>query len=137
MLPQITSLRFEPEDFIEPLQPYTTMEWDFALGDFVITDGRVIDVTGLEYIKIWVEKILRTRKGLDIYPIYGSGHHGLIGTIYDRDFVQAEVARYTKDALLLNNAITEVSDISVEFDGAILNISLKINTVYGVMEVNI
>jgi hypothetical protein len=36
--------------------------FDFATGDFVVKDGNIQTLEGIEALKIWVEKILRTEK---------------------------------------------------------------------------
>lgn len=42
--------------------------FDFTTGDFALRDGKLIECDGIESIKVWIEKILRTEKGR--YPIY-------------------------------------------------------------------
>ena len=39
-----------------------TLNFDFDAGDFVVKDGKVVTLTGLEALKIWIKKILRTEK---------------------------------------------------------------------------
>jgi hypothetical protein len=137
MLPEISKLQFETTDVIEENQVYDTFDWNFKTGDFELIDGRLIEVEELDYIKVWIEKILRTRNDLEIYTTYGSGHHDLIGTVYDRDFVQAEITRMVREALSKNDAIEEVGEATVEFEGSMLTINFKINTIYGSMEVSV
>ena len=36
--------------------------FDFTTGDFVVRDGKLIECDGIESIKVWIEKILRTEK---------------------------------------------------------------------------
>ena len=42
--------------------------FDFANDDFVVRDGKLIECDGIDAIKVWIEKILRTEKGR--YSIY-------------------------------------------------------------------
>jgi len=137
MLPEISKLQFETEDVIEENPVLKSYKWNFESGDFELIDGRLVEVEGLDYIKVWIEKILRTRKDLEIYTTYGSGHHDLIGTVYDRDFVQAEITRIVREALSKNDAIEEVGEARVEFEGSKLIITLNISTIYGSMEVSV
>ena len=36
--------------------------FDFENGDFIVRDGKLIECDGIESIKAWIEKILRTEK---------------------------------------------------------------------------
>ena len=36
--------------------------FDFGSGDFVVRDGKLIECDGIDAIKVWTEKILRTEK---------------------------------------------------------------------------
>jgi hypothetical protein len=137
MLPEISKLQFETEDVIEENPVLKSYKWNFESGDFELIDGRLVEVEGLDYIKVWIEKILRTRKDLEIYTTYGSGHQDLIGTVYDRDFVQSEITRIIREALSTNDAIEEVGEATVEFEGSMLTINFKVNTIYGSMEVSV
>ena len=68
--------------------------FDFENGDFVVRDGNLIECDGIESIKIWIEKILRTEKGR--YPIYDNTEYGchledlIIGNSYTAEFIEAE-----------------------------------------------
>ncbi len=135
MLPKIASLQFQTEDVIETPENHSTFKWDFRSGEFRTVDGKLQEVTELDYIMIWIEKILRTRVGFDIYSSYGSGHHNLIGSVYDRDFVQAEVTRMIREALLINDAILEIGEVDVDFEGSELTMKLDAMTIYGHTEV--
>lgn len=137
MLPEISKLQFETEDVIEDDPVFKSYKWNFESGDFELIDGRLIEVEKLDYIRVWIEKILRTREDLEIYSGYGSGHHDLIGTVYDREFVQAEVTRRVREALSTNDAIEEVGEATVDFEGSKLIITLNISTIYGSMEVSV
>lgn len=135
MLPKITKLQLETDESVQPQTIKSSFAWNFDEGDFILVDGKTKEVTELDYIKVWIEKILRTRFGFDIYSYYGSGHHDLIGSVYDRDFVQAEVTRMIREALLTNKGIQEVGEVSVDFDGSELTMRFDAMTIYGHTEV--
>lgn len=137
MLPRIAKLEFATEELATIDTVHSSFAFDFANGDFILIDGRTKKISGLDYIKTWIEKILRTRRNLEIYSSYGSGHHNLIGSVFDRDFVQAEITRTIREALLTNEAIQEISDVVVDFDGSELAASFSVSTIYGQAEVNI
>ena len=135
MLPQITSLEFFNDEVIESSVVHKSFLWDFETGDFVLEDGRLVEVTGLEYIKIWSEKALRTVMGTLTYESYGSEHHGLIGKVLDRDFVKSELERTIREALLQNEAIINVSNFVFEIEEELLTIRFTETTIYGSTEV--
>ena len=36
--------------------------FNFDKGDFVVRDGKLVECDGIEAIKVWIEKIIRTEK---------------------------------------------------------------------------
>ena len=48
--------------------------FDFDSGDFVVRDGKLIECDGIDSIKVWIEKILRTEKVR--YNIYNNTEYG-------------------------------------------------------------
>lgn len=135
-LPQITQLEIPDTDIAQNTEPQTvhkTFLWDFALGDFVLQDGKLIEVTGIDYISIWVEKTLRTVKDTLIYQNtgYGSEHHTLIGTNFHPDFTRAEYERMIQDALLQNDAIYQVSNFSFSHSEGKLAVQFDVYSIYG------
>ena len=135
MLPQIAKLEFINDEIIESSVVHKSLLWDFEAGDFVLKDGRLVEADGLEYIKIWVEKALRTRMGTLIYESYGSEHHGLIGRVLDRDFVKSELERTIEEALFKNEAVLNVSNFVFEFEEELLMIKFTVSTIFGSTEV--
>ena len=130
-LPAISSLEFPSTTSAETTAVRKTFAWDFTTGDFTLKDGKLITVESKEYLKIWAEKTLSTIKGTLIYNTYGSEHHNYIGKVFDREFMQAELERTIKEALLTNTAITGISDFGFEIDGELLKMSFTINSIYG------
>ncbi|HZG81494.1 MAG TPA: DUF2634 domain-containing protein [Brevibacillus sp.] len=135
-LPQIVQLEFPQSQIAQQTNPQTvhkTFLWDFEKGDFVLRDGRLIEVEGIEYVKIWVEKALRTVKDSLIYTgtSYGSEHHSLIGRNFHPDFSRAEYERMIREALLQNNAITQVANFSFSQVGERMTIDFDVISIYG------
>lgn len=91
--------------------------FDFENGDFIVRDGKLIECDGIESIKVWIEKILRTEK--DRYPIYDNTEYGchledlIIGNSYTAEFVEAELKREIEDALKQNPQITLVTNFNI------------------------
>lgn len=135
MLPQITKLEFKNETVELNLTSHKTFLWDFNIGDFVIKDGKLVVVEGIDYIKIWIEKALRTKANTSVYTNYGSEHHNLIGKVFDREFTNAELERTIREALLKNNAITNAYNFKFQLDEDLLNIEFTVSTIYGESDV--
>ena len=91
--------------------------FDFTTGDFVVRDGKLIECDGIESIKVWIEKILRTEKGR--YQIYDNTEYGchledlIIGNSYTAEFIEAELKREIEDALKQNPRITSVTNFNI------------------------
>ncbi|GEC93504.1 DUF2634 domain-containing protein [Brevibacillus brevis] len=138
-LPQIAQLDLPQAQITQQMKTQTvhkTYLWDFVAGDFVLKDGKLIEVTGLEYIKVWIEKILRTVKRSLIYAEteYGSEHHSLIGQNFHPDFSRSEYERMIREALLQNEAITKVDNFSFSQTGSRLEINFEVSSIYGTVE---
>ncbi|SNR86151.1 Protein of unknown function [Anaerovirgula multivorans] len=131
MLPQISKLEFRVTELKESPVVHKSFLWDFKMGDFVLRDGKLVEVEGLDYIKIWIEKAIRTEANTSFYTNYGSEHHSMIGTVFDRDYVQSELERMVKETLLKNEAITGVSNFDFELDGELLTMNFDVSTIYG------
>ena len=91
--------------------------FDFENGDFAVRDGKLIECDGIDAIKVWIEKILRTEKGR--YPIYDNTEYGchledlIIGNSYTAEFIEAELKREIEDALKQNPQITSVTNFNI------------------------
>ena len=60
MFPNSTDVMFDNKsDISSGTKSYL---FDFTTGDFVVRDGKLIECDGIESIKVWIEKILRTEK---------------------------------------------------------------------------
>ena len=91
--------------------------FDFDSGDFIVRDGKLVECDGIDAIKIWIEKILRTEKGR--YTIYADTEYGchledlIIGNSYTVEFIEAELKREIEDALKQNPQITSVTNVQI------------------------
>lgn len=115
-----------------------TPVFDFAVGEFAITNGHIKTAVGRDAVKIWIEKILRTE--INKYDIYkGTGYGStvesrLIGHVYPTDYLRAEIGEHIKNTLLKNPDITSVRINSVELSGTKLTWNIAVETVYGKVE---
>ena len=104
--------------------------FDFENGDFVVRDGKIIECDGIESIKVWIEKILRTEKGR--CPIYDNTEYGchledlIIGNSYTAEFIEAELKREIEDALKQNPKITSVTNFNITRNTNAITVTLEV-----------
>ena len=104
--------------------------FDFTPGDFVVRDGKLIECDGIDAIKVWIEKILRTEKGR--YPIYDNTEYGchledlIIGNSYTTEFIEAELKREIQDALKQNPQITSVTNFKITHNKNASTVTLEV-----------
>jgi len=107
-----------------------TYLFDFDKGDFVVLDGKLIECDGIEAIRVWIEKIIRTEKGR--YQIYDGTEYGchledlIIGNNYTVEFIEAELKREIEEALLQNPQITNVSSFNLTRDKGSITVALEV-----------
>lgn len=112
-----------------------TFLFDFKTGDFIIKDGNPVTVTGINALKIWIDKILHTQ--LNRYQIYNGTAYGaniedlVIGKGYGSAFTASELKREIETALLQNEDIYSVSDFEITRNRDILNVTFTVKTAYG------
>jgi hypothetical protein len=114
-----------------------TADFDFTIGDFNIQDGKVVTLTGLEGLKIWVKKILRTEKNkFKIYnsndiSTYGVTLLDLVNSDYPIAFIQSQIQTSVIETLLTNGDITSVSNFTFSRNKRTLTTNFTINSIYG------
>lgn len=109
MLPEIANLDFNTEEIAEDLPPIgKSFLYDFEKGDFVLKSGKMIELHGVDSLKMWIEKVLKTERFR--FRIYESVDYGvtledLIGSNFPRDFIEIEIKREVTESLLLSSYI--------------------------------
>ena len=104
--------------------------FDFENGDFVMRDGKLIECDGIDAIKVWIEKILRTEKGR--YSIYDNTEYGchledlIIGNSYTAEFIEAELKREIEDALKQNPRIISVTNFNITRNANAITVTLEV-----------
>lgn len=136
-LPKISQLDFATdvvESVTETTSVHRTFAWDFERGDFKLDGGRLIELEGVEYLRVWIEKAIRTVKNTFIYKGtgYGSDHHSLIGRTFKRSFTESEFERMLRECLTQNDAITGVTNFVFTPSGSWLTIEFSVMSIYGV-----
>lgn len=111
--------------------------FDFEKGDFATVDGRLIIVDKIDALKVWIEKILKTEKFK--FKVYDNGEKDQYGTTllefvnsdYPLDFMQSEIEREVRNALLKNNEIIGLNSFKFHRDKRTLICEFVANTIYG------
>ena len=85
-----------------------TFDFDFGNGEFVMKDGNPVILSGINALKLWIQKCMRTQ--LYRYSIYKDKQYG---------------------ANIEDLVIGKSYNFSAEKVGAILKISFTLNTAYG------
>lgn len=114
--------------------------FDFEKGDFLVKDGKLVEVEGIEAIRIWIQKVLKTEKfKFKIYKTGSENEYGvtileLINSGHPQFFIQAEIQREIEEALLRNPDIKSVNNFNFERDKRTLIVNITVNTIYGSIE---
>lgn len=105
--------------------------YDFEKGDFVYKNGKLVLVDGIEALKVWIEKVIRTEKyRFNVHKNidYGITIDDLIGSSFSNDFVESEIEREITEALLKNDYIVSLTDWEFSYEGSKVIISFVVNT---------
>ena len=112
-----------------------TYNFDFNQGEFVMSGGDVAVLTGIDALRLWIDKTIRTQLGR--YSIYNGKNYGaniedlIIGKSYGFDFVESELKREIETALLRHEDILGMDKFSIVKTGTVLEVSFTLKTVYG------
>lgn len=139
MLPEIADLEFENDELVEEDVPTIgkSFLFDFKKGDFVLKDGKLVILEGIEALKMWIVKVIRTEKfrfriyentGFEDDEQYGVMLEDLIGSNFDREFIEAEIEREVTEALLLHEYIISVDEWQFERNSKKMTVSFAVTT---------
>ena len=117
---------------------YREVEWDFARNTPVWRGGSPAIVTGAAAVLVWAWKALQTQRyRYEPYSrAYGSELEELIGQACSAALKKAEAARYVRECLLANPYITDVTNLTVDFNEDRLAVSCRLATQYGEVTVH-
>jgi len=124
LLPQLNLDNFVQEvEVKENKKQGKAFLFDFKQGDFLIKDGRLIEVDGVEAIKVWIEKILRTEKfKFKIYEEDGIDEYGITikrliqGKKVPQFFLQSELRREIEETLQKHIEIDRIDNFRTAQD---------------------
>lgn len=132
MLPKIAELEYdEQETFPEDLPPIgKSFLFDYSKGDFIMENGRLVELHGKDALKAWIEKILRTEA--DRFKVYertdyGVGIERMIGLL-PREIIDGELERVITEKLTEHTHIDDVQEWEFEQSGNRMIISFTVIT---------
>lgn len=106
--------------------------FDFTTGEFLIQDGKLKKIENIEALKIWIQKNIYTDiKSEKIYTKFGVDIIRLLNQSLPQSFLEEEIKRQVKDALISNDKITNINDFIFERNGRTLNCGFTCETIYG------
>ncbi len=111
--------------------------FDFNLGDFPTNDGKLTEISGIEALKLWIQKVLKTEKFK--FKIYENKEYGatlleLVNADYPIAFKKSEIERVVTETLLKNTAIKSLNNFNFERNKRTLKVSFTAYTIYGTSE---
>ncbi|MEH7389660.1 DUF2634 domain-containing protein [Bacillus sp. JJ1474] len=136
MFPEIVNIENIPiennQDELPEIKP--SFLFDFKKGDFVLVNGNPVKVEGIEALKVWIEKTLRTEKyRFKVYEgtDYGTSLEDLIGQNLPPAFVESELQREINESLLRHPIIDSVSNFDLEKNNSNLTVKFTVNLIGG------
>lgn len=108
---------------------------NFEDGEPIIKNNEVVTLEGIEALKVWIWKILKTeRKKYEVYSEnYGTDLIENIGQIYDEKIRRAIIQNEIITTLMINPYITSVNNFNVELDDTKQHpiFYFNVDTIYG------
>ena len=122
----------------EPLPLYREIAWDFQNDTPLVVNNEFKIVEMNEAIAVWIYHAIKTyRYAFSIYSWdFGCEIDTLLGQNYTAAHTKSEVTRYITEALEINPYILTIDKITVDFDGDVLSVGVRVITVYEELEVN-
>lgn len=113
--------------------------WDFEKNDFQLKDGKFQVVEGIEALKIWIWKSLKTSKyTYSIYSDnYGQELDKLIGEGLSKSLAESEAKRLTLECLKDNEHILSIRSFSVDKNNDVLSITFTAITDCGEVTIDV
>lgn len=110
--------------------------WEFNSDRFILENGKFIIVEGIEALKIRVYKKLKTPKDRKNFMMIYSKNYGCSfdDDLLNKGFTEENKSKtiaVLRECIVDNKYIKDMSVPSISLIGSVLNLSIKINTVYG------
>lgn len=127
MLPEITITQIN-----ETSNSGKSFLFDFNKGDFVIKDGKFVEIEDVEVIKQWVNATLRTEKfKYFIYQDHGVEIEDILENGLSGELLKIELFRTIKEALEVHEQIQSISNFNITQVGSVINITFTVNLTDG------
>lgn len=132
----ITAITSSSETDLPAFKEYA---WDFDNDDLVVEDGELVVLEENEALRVWIYKALKTPKFRYVaYSFYyGNEFDTLIRQNYDKDLVSIELKSLIEKCLLVNEYITSIDSVDLEFDDGKVTGTINLTTVYSSIEVEV
>lgn len=141
MLPKITELEFEIEQLPQDLPPIgKSFLYDLDTGEFVLRDGKMIELNGIESLKMWIRKVIKTERfrfGIYENTEYGITLEDLIGSNFPRSFIESEIKREVTSTLTRHPNIESIDGWKFERDGKWMRVNFRVTTAYETFDVEV
>lgn len=124
----------EQKETKEVLPLFKEISIDFETGEHIKKEKELVIATGNNAIKIWVWKVLKTKRNkFKAYTSsYGNDLDENIGTIYDESIKKILIENEIKECLGVNPYITNIYDFEFNINELrILKVKFKLETIYG------
>ena len=112
---------------------YREVDWNFQTNKPVWRGGNPVFVTGARAVLVWAWNAIHTERfAHDVFSSdYGLDGSEILGQSYVEEVRQSEAIRIVRETLMINPYITNVTQVSVSFEGSVLHLSFKMTTIYG------
>ena len=116
------------------------LNFDFDTGEFVMKDGNIEILTGVEALKMWITKLIRTEKNkFKIYATGATDEYGislldLINSNNPYFYIQVELQSELTKELLKNAEILSVDSFILTKESTTLTVNFNVNSIYGLVE---
>ena len=131
MFPEI-NYDFEAEETVDAEMMSTSIGrtplFDFAKGQYVLKDGKIVECTQEEAVKQWVGFLVKT--AAEKYAVYDSTDFGTYIENYigykDAAFVASEIKRELEEKVTMNRAISGIEDFDYSKEGDRMRIIMTV-----------
>lgn len=107
--------------------------WDFNSDTFILENGNPKMVSGLEAIRVWIYKSIKTQRYIFLAYTddFGCEIEELLSSGYSQAAMQTEAERMMKECLLIHPDILSITNFTLEKISKGFEITFVANTVYG------
>lgn len=135
ILPEDFDFPEEAEETAAELPLLMDLALDLETGQLAVRNGRHYTVTGLEALRIWIWKALRTNRGQ--YTAYSDQFGQDLEEVFgqtDLEMAQVLAQDYLTEALETSPYILDVRDFQFERSGSGLEVAFVVDSIYGQVE---